>query len=56
MQVAPEEVRTYIAFEVKKLLDFRSFGIVLPVTFFRMRPIKPGSPTLIGTLEQSSAL
>jgi len=51
MQVAPEEVRTYIAFEVKKLLDFRSFVDVLPGYLLPDAANQARITTLIGTLE-----
>jgi len=51
MQVAPKEVRTYIAFEVKKLLDFRSFVDVLPGYLLPDAANQARITTLIGTLE-----
>jgi hypothetical protein len=56
MQVAPEEVRAYIAFEVKKLLDIRSFVDVLPGYLLPDAANQARITTLVARLKQISAL
>jgi hypothetical protein len=56
MQVAPEEVRAYIAFEVKKLLDIRSFVDVLPGYLLPDAANQARITTLVARLKQVSAL
>lgn len=56
MQVAPEEVRAYIAFEVKKLLDIRSFVDALPGYLLPDAANQVRVTTLMARLKQIAAL